>query len=393
MTQSSSFDADVVSFVTKTGINEPTGGIAIPHALGAPPEDAFIVDRSAAVILNRGATAWSDTHIYLTADTEGVVVTLIIFGRRSVAAASPPQKLILTGTYTGDNVSSRDILCTGVTPVAVFLQRRNNSGTDGHPMYWRTTAMDTGACKGLEPTNASFTDAITAFSSNSFTVGANRGNNANSTYFWIAFAANPGVLKIGTYTGNGADDRNITGVGFLPEFVLTVAHTVTNNAQNAIWRIGGGPAGDSAFPIHSIGALTNRIQALQADGFQVGTATDTNRNTEVYYYFALKSVTGSITSGSYTGTGVDGLDVVQTDPFQPDWVWVKRTNTNRLITRISSMVGDLSVGPWNSTNGTGVTGVNRIQAMNTDGFEVGTDATVNAVATYYYFSCKDGSGV
>ena len=41
-------------------------------------------------------------------------------------------------------------------------------------------------------------------------------NHTGISYHWVAFQAADGELKVGTYSGNGADNRNITGIGFQP---------------------------------------------------------------------------------------------------------------------------------------------------------------------------------
>ena len=56
----------------------------------------------------------------------------------------------------------------------------------------------------------------------------------------MAWTEIPGKIDVGTYTGNGADNRNIPGVGFQPDFVMvqtngglpTVAHSTAMGALN-----------------------------------------------------------------------------------------------------------------------------------------------------------------
>ena len=87
---------------------------------------------------------------------------------------------------------------------------------------------------------------------------------------------------MGRYAGNAADTRSISGVGFQPVWVLTLG-----DGDDSVYR----PnilAGDNSYLITGTGKVTNRIQALQADGFQVGTNAQVNTNLSIYYYLALR---------------------------------------------------------------------------------------------------------
>jgi len=83
----------------------------------------------------------------------------------------------------------------------------------------------------------------------------------------------------GEYTGNNTDNRDISGVGFLPVFALTAGDDSTP-------RYRFGSAGDTSFSM--LDALAaNGIQSLGADGFQVGDNNTINFNSEDYFYIAL----------------------------------------------------------------------------------------------------------
>ena len=107
-------------------------------------------------------------------------------------------------------------------------------------------------------------------------------NKSGTTYHYIAWAASPQVSQ-GSYTGNGLDNRSITGVGFQPQMVWVKR----DDSQASTWR----PAsalGDTSLYWSATAAVADRIQALQADGFQVGTNAQVNTNAMVYYYLALR---------------------------------------------------------------------------------------------------------
>lgn len=89
-------------------------------------------------------------------------------------------------------------------------------------------------------------------------------------------------------------------------------------------------------------------------------------------------------SGCYTGDGSDSRSI--SIGFQPDFLIMQEydeSNTNNGTWRSSSMTGDFSC----DIVATGATpcGTNRVQGFNSDGFEVGSSAIVNAAAQPYCF--------
>jgi biotin operon repressor len=127
------------------------------------------------------------------------------------------------------------------------------------------------------------TNHIQALQANGFQLGSNADvNESGTTFHYIAWATST-LVSTGSYTGNGSDSRNITGVGFQP----LMAWIKRNDGQAAVWRPSS-LSGDSTLYWSSNGATSNRIQALQADGFQVGTQAQVNNRGSTYYYLALR---------------------------------------------------------------------------------------------------------
>jgi len=58
-------------------------------------------------------------------------------------------------------------------------------------------------------------------------------------------------------------------------------------ANYAVWRPAS-LAGDRTLYWRASAASTNRIQALEVDGFQVGTDNEVNQNSQTYHYLALR---------------------------------------------------------------------------------------------------------
>jgi hypothetical protein len=68
-------------------------------------------------------------------------------------------------------------------------------------------------------------------------------------------------------------------------------------------------AGDSTLEFKNLANYTNGIQALQANGFQVGTDTKVNQSSTTYYWIAFANGAGSSTPRI--------IRWVEVDPYYP----------------------------------------------------------------------------
>ncbi len=197
------------------------------------------------------------------------------------------QGLLKVGTYTG-NGTSQSVTGLGFSPEysAVFSAGANNA-------VQRYSGGTTSFQFDGDTGNAT---RITALDADGFSVGAQDTVNANgTTYNWIAFNDAAGVVDINGYTGDNTDNRNITGVGFQPEYVIARAND-TATARLGAHRPATLP-GDTTLRYGALVNATNSLQALQADGFQVGTDTSVNANTVGYRYLAVRDTASSDGSG------------------------------------------------------------------------------------------------
>ena len=289
---------------------------------------------------------------------------------------------IVYGSYTGNGVDNRSITGIGFTPELVIIK----GDTTQHAVF-KTTSLSGDNTLPLAQSAGAFADGIQSLDSDGFTLGTNATVNSNSvTYYWIAVrAASDGDFKEGTYTGDGVDNRNITGIGFQPSIVVIKANSV------AIGRMR--DSSDTLEQTHMLNdnyLTENEIQALQTDGFQVGTSTGVNGNGTAYYWFAFRADTGEITINSYNGNGTDDRDITGIG-FVPDMVWIFNAFDGDIypgadaILKTSSMAGDSTFLFANSSSVT-----NRIQALQTDGFQVGTDQDANSsLGTYHYLAFEN----
>ncbi len=157
--------------------------------------------------------------------------------------------------------------------------------------------------------NGAFASAITSFGATSFDVGNSSSTNQSSTaYHYFAFNEATSYFKTGTYTGNGSDNRNITGVGFESEFVITKATSINNFA------IGKTESTGYNTDVNVAGTF-NQLQALQSDGFQIGTDAAVNQNGASYMYMAWRQHDAAIivdtTSDSTTGSTTSSINALR----------------------------------------------------------------------------------
>ena len=115
-----------------------------------------------------------------------------------------------------------------------------------------------------------------------------------------------------TWSGNGADDRNITGVGFQPD---TVWYKERNNAVSHRWvdavrGIGKELYVDIANAEYS---ASNELQAYQSDGFQIGSDGSINGSSDTYVGWCWKA-SGS-TASNTDGTNASTVSANQTAGF------------------------------------------------------------------------------
>ena len=199
-------------------------------------------------------------------------------------------------------------------------------------------------------------------------------------------------VNCGTYVGNGSDNRSITGAGFQPDFVMVVNSTAAEGATRY-----GTQTGDNSFPLRDYDPggsnwppQANKIQAMESDGFQVGTASAVNSNGVTYYWIALKDDGESnICQSTYAGGAGNNITGSGFDPqfvlTKGEWDW--------------SGAGTLYHDGWSTDkslilNTGGFTADDRVEALITDGFRVGGNEYANRTGyTYHYITLANDSGV
>jgi hypothetical protein len=292
------------------------------------------------------------------------------------ASIFPGAIKMASGTYTGDASDNRAIT-VGFQPDFVIV--KDTAATEG---AGRSSTMAGDLSKPMASLTAFAADHIQSLTANGFTIGTNNRVNRNGrTYHWSAFKANSQAMRVGNYTGNGTT-QSFTGFGFSPELVILMG----NNAQRAVSRYSGMAR---SYGFDASTGVTTGVTALGADGFTVGAAAEANANGVAYHYVAFNDVANSIDVASYTGNNTDSRNVA-TVGFTPEFLMVRAddTATGRSANwRPSSLAGDNTM-LFTAT----ASGNNRIQALQANGFQLGTSTDVNANAiTYYYLAVRSSA--
>ncbi len=286
---------------------------------------------------------------------------------------------VKTGRYTGDGSGFRSILDVGFQPDFVIIKGDNNE-----PAVARSRTMVGDATKELGTNTAIFSDLILSLDADGFAVGSgNQVNDAGVTYYWIAFQESPDYMVTGSYTGDDQDDRDITDVGFEPDYVIVMSEA----NEDAMQRFDG-EAVDKSLPFSASDEKSDRIQDFLPNGFQVGIHNTVNEQDIVFHYVAWKNMLGQIKVNFYNGNQIDDHPIT-TVGFRPFYVIVARSaNGSGSVHRPASLEGDNTLlfepGPLFS---------NGIQTFLPNGFEIGTDNAVNKLGEKYYYAAFGDIGM
>ena len=186
---------------------------------------------------------------------------------------------VAVGAYTGTG-AARSISGLGFSPEHVSVL-----GSAAQ----RATQRFAGMSRGFQfDSDSGTTTRVTALDADGFSLGTSAEVNANgTTYHYVALNDTPASIDIASYSGNAADNRSVTGVGFEPDHVMIRANDTTTGRLGAFRP--SAMTGDSSLRFSAAAALANNIQALQADGFELGTDTAVNAGGVAYHYVAMKN--------------------------------------------------------------------------------------------------------
>lgn len=238
----------------------------------------------------------------------------------------------IVGFYTGNTITNRKIILP-FQPAFVLTKR------SGLVSSFKTSVHTGEVSSLLSAAVDTATENIKALDTDGFMIGTGASNSSSSIYYYFAFKDNPNI-NIGTYTGNGLDNRNFTSVGFQPDLVWIKRTTAVASVQRPASLIG-----DVTQYFANTANVNNRIQELLSDGFQLGTGNEVNANTGSYYYIAWKKPIN--TSGSLNLSVVDagGNQVINPSLIMDD---VDFVNTSQISSAVLG-VADQKIRVQNTT--------------------------------------------
>jgi outer membrane protein assembly factor BamB len=291
---------------------------------------------------------------------------------------------VASGKYTGNGVAGRAVW-VGFQPDVVLVKR---IGVDPQSYaVLRTSTMTGDSTKSLHdnPGAALGPNLVQMLVASGFRVGTDMTvNELGAEYHWVAFRATAGTLKVGTYTGDGNSNQSITGVGFQPDLLFVLPPGSGTDGMPLL--VSSTFPADIAFDFDSSLRAPNTIQALQADGFLVGTGgvsparPNLNANSVTFHYIAWRAVPGQMAVGTYVGNGLDdrNLDIVG---FSPEGVLVKKFPNGSIERSWSNKPASTGVGvdaSFRFADSPGALFNNAIQALRPNGFQVGSHDRVNS---------------
>jgi hypothetical protein len=254
-----------------------------------------------------------------------------------------------TKLYTG-NGSTNAQTGVGFQPDFTWLKARSES--EYHFLYDAVRGATKGISSDLTSAEATYSDGLTAFASDGFTLGSSNGINRSGTTYaswnWKAgggqgssntdgsinttytSANTTSGFSIVTYSGNATAGATVGhGLGVTPKMILIK----NRNNSGWSWRV-----------YHkSLGATKNlRLDTDVADAtssiefnnteptstvFSVGTSTGVNESSNNYLAYCFAEKTGYSKFGSYVGNNNSNGTFVYTG-FKPAFIMMKSTAAN-----------------------------------------------------------------
>lgn len=288
---------------------------------------------------------------------------------------------IKTGSYVGDGADNHAITDVGFSPDLVIVKGGVNIAC------FKTKHMPFDLTAFLAGNIAHFSGGVKGLLPNGFQVGTDAKVNANgTTYYYIAIKGYDAqnFFRVFTYVGKVGDNRQLNDANIF--FTPDIAWAKGNNAQNPSVRTKE-VVGDNSWHFSGSIDAVNEIQAFISNGLELGNSSRINQAGIDFYGIALKHYPGIISSGIYIGDGADNRAITGIG-FKPDIVLVKNgAVTNTAALRTADIVGDgaFPVGASDLT-------ANFIQSLDTDGFTLGSNASINGNGNlHYWIALKAGT--
>lgn len=265
------------------------------------------------------------------------------------------------GQYTGDDAATQAITGIGFQPDLLIVK------ADGAYQGWMAHKdMSAGNAKGMVGSPALVTGRISTLDADGFTVGTNdEANKASVVYYFIAFQESAD-FAVGSFVGTGA--KTISSLSFQPEMVWLMGSASGDNGTSVL-RSSGHDNGTTDWDGYD---AWDHISSFTSDGFTTNWRTN---GSATYYWAAMNESASSFEQGEFTGNATDDRDITAPD-FQPDFTMIIANGNGVTQFRTANMAIDESL----SFDANGMSS-NRIQKTMSNGFQLGSDNSVNKNAT------------
>lgn len=192
------------------------------------------------------------------------------------------QQYAYAGTYMGDGVDSRNITATGLSFPADFLMLQSTTTGTSSTVY-RTSSMSGDVSGKFDA--ATTTNQVQSLLANGFQTGTAAGVNTSGLYYqFMALRALPGVIAVGSFTGNGTT-QSISGVGFPPKAVIVKNGNASDQAR--FYTADMVTDGTTSQYFGTTATDANGVTSLDANGFTVGSSASVNGSGNTIYWIAL----------------------------------------------------------------------------------------------------------
>ena len=300
------------------------------------------------------------------------------------------------GSYAGNTTDNTVISGVGFAPDFVIVKNGTNTTAASTAPVMNQIESYGNSSSYIGVATANIVNYIKGLEPDGFKLGtAVQINTASNTYYYLAFngasTTSSGTFRMaqGTYTGNGSV-QTIENIGFAPDLVI-----IKNDAaQIMVFRTKLMALDSTAYATGATANYYGGILSLNEDSFDVGASPNTNTNGNTYQWQAFgnaydpldNSGASDFAIGAIYGNGLAPRNVTNI-PFAPDLVVVKSiTNAGAAVLRTSAHTGDLTSYFQATIDTAGI-----IPMLNSDGFQLGTNASVNTSAiTYFWFAFKAG---
>ena len=244
-----------------------------------------------------------------------------------------PELYFQAKLYTGTGTSTAFTLDgdENMQPDLVWLKYRNAS--DSHALY--DSVRGTQEILQCDRNNAEITqtNGLSAFGSDSFTIGDNgQINTSSGLYVAWCWKEASGIFDIVGYTGNGTDDTDIShNLSAVPKMIIVKNRDAADAWQ--MYHAGNTSAPETDYMVLNTTAATAdnadrwSDEAPTSSVFTLGDGAEVNTNTENYIAYCFRDVQGYSKFGSYTGNGnSDGVFCFT--GFKPAMIIFKQYNTS-----------------------------------------------------------------